>query len=1125
MSSRAIHLTRIHAINWYGYHDTFTVAGNLLVAGVTGSGKSVLMDLVQLVLIGHQQKVRYNQSATGDRSTRDLKGYCLGDTKQDIDGVPQFMRASGVTYVALEFTWPAARNPRVETWGLRIEFENVTQQTPSIRPFLIPASVRRDDLLDASRIPLDLVAFRQWVENTRGAGDRTGRLFSGIDEYRRELALPSHLNFDRPTLDYLLPAAMSFTFMDSFNDFCRRYILPAEAVDIRGVRDSYLAFRETQRMLSTLRDQGERLDRIHALDQRRLLAERDRLAGRYAEALVRTAAAAETLAAEERRKATLESDLAGESARITELELAIEEGERHRASIEATLNASEDGKLFRHLQQENQELTNRIRRLRDIGDSVEDARKLRARNALHFATLLDRLAIDLPPQALPAVRRAADTLAAASHNDLRDATRQLAAACLQARQSAQSALRPVEDEFRKLDREDHRLRADLLALRSGNLTDNSVLLSALNARLPRRGPEPAAQALWQLCEVNDELWRPALEVTFTRKFAVVVDERDYDAAEAIYHELREEARGESLVNPRQALELARPPRPGSLANRLDTRHPVARALVDHLFGDVLCVQSIRELRQHDKAILPDGFQVRRPFVQRPRHYDNLPCIGSKGLERRRAWLQEQQDSIRIRQRQLEPLLNLWREASDAFDAAALHRESLHDDLSEAASLPEAQRRLETNLAQLRAIRTADLEAREVELRSWRETIANNRRERDELLRSGRRQQLDAIASSLQRLTHALAAAQDQAREVRDAEDVSPHLARVEELRATFTTDFPVLNVAADRLQQLWHAADKDTQVARVQLVSERRDLARAHDPQFADLDPESPSNDAFEARRLRIAQAHIPEYERKAVDEERNWQQLFREQVLEKLRTRLLDVENLMNLLRTALDKPIGNNRYRIVARPNRDSEFDLYRRLLDLSASIRGDELLFANADAEIRETVERLFRSITADTSVPAADAERFLDYRNYHDYDIEVANVHDPDARPYSVNRAAGKSSGGENQTPYFVAILASYLRAYRRHETRRRDPSLALVPIDEAFSKLSGDRIRDCIRALNALELQGVFSMSTGNIPYAVDQCDQVIAIHKQESTVGRRLRIRNVAVSLTRAEALERFRAA
>ena len=105
---------------------------------------------------------------------------------------------------------------------------------------------------------------------------------------------------------------------------------------------------------------------------------------------------------------------------------------------------------------------------------------------------------------------------------------------------------------------------------------------------------------------------------------------------------------------------------------------------------------------------------------------------------------------------------------------------------------------------------------------------------------------------------------------------------------------------------------------------------------------------------------------------------------------------------------------------------------------------------------------------------------------------------------------------------MAILASYLRAYRRHEQRRREPSLAIVPIDEAFSKLSGERIRDCISALKQLDLQGVFSMSTGNIPYAIDHCDQVIAVHKQEKTLGRKTRIRNVAASLTRVEARERL---
>ena len=104
--SKKIELTRIHAINWFGYQDVFDISGNLLIAGVTGSGKSILMDLMQLVLIG-DQKSKYNQSATGKASSRTLKSYCLGDTKDEIEGIPQYMRNEGATtYVALEFTWP-----------------------------------------------------------------------------------------------------------------------------------------------------------------------------------------------------------------------------------------------------------------------------------------------------------------------------------------------------------------------------------------------------------------------------------------------------------------------------------------------------------------------------------------------------------------------------------------------------------------------------------------------------------------------------------------------------------------------------------------------------------------------------------------------------------------------------------------------------------------------------------------------------------------------------------------------------------------------------------------------------------------------------------------------------------
>src|SRR4029079_1907461 len=94
----------------------------------------------------------------------------------------------------------------------------------------------------------------------------------------------------------------------------------------------------------------------------------------------------------------------------------------------------------------------------------------------------------------------------------------------------------------------------------------SRVLDALHLGLLPMGSEPPARHLCQLCEVKDERWRPAIDVAFTRKFAIVVDPDHYDKAESIYYGLKLHASGqrESLVNPAKALKLARPIQKGSL---------------------------------------------------------------------------------------------------------------------------------------------------------------------------------------------------------------------------------------------------------------------------------------------------------------------------------------------------------------------------------------------------------------------------------------------------------------------------------------------------------------------------------------------------------------------------------
>lgn len=1111
--SRKIELSRLHALNWFGYSDVLDVHGNLLIAGVTGSGKSVLMDLIQLVLVG-DQKSKYNQSATGSASTRSLKSYCLGDTKQDIDGTPQYMRDKGaITYAALEFRWPKGK--RVETWGLRIEFDSAAQNQPNRKNgFCIPGRMEKDDWLHDDRTPLDFATFKNLV-NTRG-----GTVFDTMDSYRREMAIPSHLNFDRSTLDYLLPAAMSFTFLRSFNDFCRQYILPADSVDIQPVKESFQAFRSLERELGILRDQLERLQQIDATDGAWQQQTLDRNLLQYLEAELRREAAQETLITLQSQVAGLDAELADDNRRLGELENSIAADRRLRDQLRDALSATEEGKLFLHLRGRNNVLAGEIEQLKQIGRTVQDAVALRVRNADRWLKSIAQLPVTPDAAAVRATEQATLDLADADGNAIQPAIRKLAAAVQTLIQSVKTSTSELFTEESRLERERIRLKELLDALRLGVVPEASVLLNTLNQSLPRRGPANAAQALRELCEVNDESWRPAVEVAFGRKFAVVVDPADYDEAERLYHELKLEAPRESLIHPEHALALSGEIRPGSLAEKIDSTNPVAQAVVRQTLGDLMCVETPGDLRKHHRAILADGFQYQRPFVERRAHYKNNPCVGKRGLEKQRQFLQEQLDEIALAQKVLAPRTSTVREFSETARTCRLDSDSIHDDLAKVAQLGDKARELQENIAQMNRIRDLGLEEKEGQIAEVETRVAAAEAEQKNLLQSSKQGRLVTLRHNVKQAEERLGQCDDRFRRLQaEGPDFSLDAGRHHELRDELLTERPTKELAAELARERYHHADKEALRLRQQLVDLRRELALAH-PGFAEFDPELESNDAYKSRLTRIAEGDIPTYQQKAQREQSNWQHLFRTQVLAKLHAALFDVENLLAVLNQELRAPIGHNRYQITRRANPDREYEMYRNLVDASAAAREDELFFASMDADVRQTIEDIFHKIIDQPE--SREVLAFLDYRNYHDYDMHVSDTRTPDARPTSVDRHSGKFSGGENQSPYFIAILACYLRAYHRYERRRRDPSLALVPIDEAFSKLSGERIRDCIGALKQLDLQGVFSMSSGNIPYAMDMCDQMITVMKRERSAGQRHTIRNIPVLLTREEAMTRY---
>ncbi|MBM3880835.1 MAG: hypothetical protein FJ387_14145 [Verrucomicrobia bacterium] len=1105
--SRAIRLSRIHALNWYGYKDTVPVEGNVLLAGVTGSGKSILMDLIQLVLVGDQRLIRFNQSATGDRSGRTLKGYCLGDTKEEENGATQYMRPSAITYAALEFAWPGDR--KAETWGLRVEFASAAEAHGKVTPFLVPGTLERSDFLDQDKRPLDYAAFKAFAEG------RGGRLYTeGIEAYLRDMAQPVHLNFERSVLRSLLPTAMSFTFLRSFNEFCRQFILPADRLDVTDVTASYRTFLSYERDLTQLNDQLVRLQAIRQSFAHWIELRRNRALARYLEAQLRHEHAHERLEEDEAQLAKLKAEYADEERRLKELEELIPALQRQMDGIKAAINETPEGRLYSELRSQHERLSRQIAQLSGIGATLEAALANRVRNARAWLKELRALPLDLEASSSTAVDRAIHGVESGGVTKAAETLGVLGEAAKRAAGEVNRSAALTLDRLAEIRQQLGQLRDEIGALRVGKLPFPTRLLDALNHHLPSPGADLPAQPLCQLCEVTDERWRPAIEVAFTRKFAIVVSPEHYDQAEAIYHaleasELGPEPGRESLINPAKALKLKKPVRTGSLAEKLKTEHPVAEATIRQLFGDLICVEQREELREHEHAILPDGFMVRGAWVERARFYDGNPFVGKRGLEQQLAWKEKQVADREAEERRLLPVERAvksvgegWRER---FDVPA----DLYQDLARAQQLPKLNQDLADNTAKLNNIDRAKFD----ELAQQQATLDTDRKrfeeERRHLDRSEKRGELRRLDCQVAKAREEVARLAERFESIRNETDISPWLNVLEDFRSQVLARFPAKDAAATRFNEQFHDCSEQATGTWEQLKALRRELAVVHS-KFADLPVESESNDPHEKQLAKLEQSDIPEYTEKSSRERKNWEVLFRTHVLEKLHQALSEVVNLVVLLNASLkQRPIGNHRYQL--RYWKNPDFTLYHDLLAANALARSDELFFVSAEPRFRDAIERLLKTLTEQPD--SAEAARLLDYRHYYEYDLEVV---EEDGRKTSVDRHSDKFSGGENQSPYFIAILASYLRAYRRYGTRRhQEPSLGLVPIDEAFSKLSGERIKDCITALKAFDLQGVFSMSTGNIPYAFEHCDWLVVVSKEERRLGKRTEIRNIPVSLAR----------
>jgi len=1125
--SQRISLTRVIAINWYGFRQIFDVDDNVLISGAFGTGKSALLDLLQYVLLGGERQ--FNRAAAGNARGRDLAGYCLGDTNQTRNGQRHFLRPSGVTLVALEFTRPEMKTgaePKRETWGIRLEFSS-PEVAPRPTYFCLPDRLDYAALSPDGKSLLSDDAFRTWLRREYG----NESLFARQGDYLQEMATPRHLNFDAAAFHRTFPKAIAFEPEENVEKFIREFILEECPLDVRDVKTALRAYDDTRKRLEKQEDEAAFLRRIseqHAIYEN----------SRRAEAiLLHTIHGLKLLQAEERREHLAASLKRQEAAHADDLQ-QLAEATTAAANAKALLGQvqfeiGKDPDAVKIAEHESRkiELFQKVTKLRMAKETVRkqlDDKNyrwvswLKHGDSLPLEGLSDALAVDDRWMADLRSGKDAERLAA---------IQKLGNRFGEIWNAVDRLLHPLREDIAAAEKRLRQLAEDLENLNKGQAPGSFPLFAALRQKLGLR-----VEQLGRLIEVRpeSERWWPALELYLARnRWVLVVNEAaDYREALEILRKTPPGRDAESLLNPAEVRQLRTNTRENSLFSKVDISHPVARIYVEHLLGEVLCVETVEDLEKCDssRAITPEGIFKSAPLRRRLKPATSVELtLGREGLERMRAAKQKEQietrtlhDALKQKLADVQTWLNTGQEGG-------LRESSLPDYSTELPQLPELEVSLERVRETISLLMTPERSARQKQFEELEKdhqvalskiAVLSDRKtnfevsmkpEREALVRATEECQATQLATATSRV--------ELSRRFGGILDADL-LNELDKLK----TEFPKWMDRFDAVQKRAKSAGEQAIEARGQRKAEREKIATARDelgnlrhPEYQhDFPAEDESNERWSNRLRDLELIELEKSRELAAGRKRDWERRLEESVLNELNRRISEAQGTIRLLDRYLSQPVGKFRYRI--KQTKDTAgYGAIWQLLGAGLEIT-DPLLGLEVERAKRELMDAVNSSDNKD-----ARALRLLDYRNYHHYDLEMVPADKPDAPPISLGRSGRNLSGGENQAPFFISMLAAFRRVYDRGDrSSTRSQQLGLVVMDEAFSKLSGDGIEDCLNLARSFQLQLVMAFPPERLGVMVPHAQTVIMCQKEveRDADGYVTRIDNIPHLTTMAEALD-----